>query len=327
GAPGETAMPEPEDTATRQCAVRKQLIRILILWFTASIYIWSAWSKLDASFIQSHGPKFVLAILDAVGISTRFWSEENWQLAAVMLPIIELVVGVGLLFRRIRGFALLASLLMHLLLIVAVGPWGLDHSPAVLLWNGFFIAQNVILFVSGRRADATAGVSGSESVNETHTDANPASAPRPNFAIAVTVAVILIPALRSVGCCDAWPAWAVYASSPARVLVQVRNDSVDRQPKSLRKYVESRKINDGWSWLRIDLWSLNATGTPIYPADRFQFAIARSIWEDSQFPNSIRVVQESDADRMTGKRDRTQVIDESEIAEFGTRFRLNSMPR
>ena len=109
--------------------------------------------------------------------------------------------------------------------------------------------------------------------------------------------------------------------------MQVRNDSVDRQPKSLRKYVESRKINDGWSWLRIDLWSLNATGTPIYPADRFQFAIARSIWEDSQFPNSIRVVQESDADRMTGKRDRTQVIDESEIAEFGTRFRLNSMPR
>lgn len=41
-----------------------------VIWLTASIYAWSAWSKLDASFLDSHGPKFVHAICEALGLST-----------------------------------------------------------------------------------------------------------------------------------------------------------------------------------------------------------------------------------------------------------------
>ena len=135
-----------------------------ILWLTASIYVWSAWSKLDASFLQSHGPKFVSTICDVVGISTRFWTDRTWQIAAAMLPVGELIVGIGLLFPRTRNAALWSSLMMHGVLILAVGPWGLNHRAGVLLWNGYFIIQNLVLLRATQKPGATAGLPGATAV-------------------------------------------------------------------------------------------------------------------------------------------------------------------
>ncbi len=298
-----------------------------ILWLTASIYIWSAWSKLDASFLQTHGPKFVGAICDAIGFSTRFWTDRTRAFAAATLPIGELIVGVALLFRKTRSVALCGSLLMHFVLILAVGPWGLNHNAGVLLWNGFFIIQNVVLLVAVRQSRANAVSPGGECTTETSITAKFRWVRRRSAAVLILAGAVLFPALRSAGCCDSWPAWAVYASSPARVLVQVREDSVDQLPDSVMSYVEPRRINDGWSWLRIDLWSLAATGAPIYPEDRFQLGVARSVGREADLQDDIRIIYEEESDRWTGKRQRSEKSGEAEMAEPGKRFLLNSMPR
>jgi len=298
-----------------------------ILWFTASIYAWSAWSKLDASFLQTHGPKFVGAICDAIGFSTRFWTDRTWQITAAALPIGELIVGVALLFRKTRSVALCGSVLMHLVLILAIGPWGLNHNAGVLLWNGFFIVQNVVLLVAVRQSGANAGLPRGECTTETSTTWKVRCARRRSAAVLILAGAVLFPAVRSVDCCDTWLAWAVYASSPARVLVQVREDSVDQLPESLIPYVEPRPINDGWSWLRIDLWSLAATGTPIYPEDRFQLGVALFIAREAGLRADIRIIHEEESDRWTGKRERSEKAGEAAMGELAKRFLLNSLPR
>lgn len=297
-----------------------------ILWFTASIYIWSAWSKLDASFLQTHGPKFVRAICDAIGFSTRFWTDRTWAFAAATLPIGELIVGVAMLFGRIQKFALCGSLLMHLVLILAVGPWGLHHNAGVLVWNGFFIVQNIVLLLAVRQAGATAGFPSGESTTETRTAGKVSCSRRP-ATVFILVGAVLFPALHSVECCDTWPAWAVYASSPARVLVQVREDSVDQLPESLMPYVEARRVNDGWSWLRSDLWSLTATGAPIYPEDRFQLGVALFVAREANLRDGIRVIREEDSDRWTGNREHSEKVGESAMGGLAQQFLLNSAPR
>jgi hypothetical protein len=301
--------------------------RQAIIWLTASIYVWSAWSKLDWSFLHSHGPKFVNAICEAVGLSTQFWSDRTWLLAAACLSVGELLVGVAFLFRKTRACGLAASVVMHLLLMVAVGPWGLDHKTGVLLWNGYFIVQNVMLFLAERRFGAASELPSNDSaIGSSH--AGRASKGTPQRAVfVVVVGAILFPAFRAVGCCDTWPAWAVYASSPARILVQLRDNEVERLPKTILPFVEPRRINDGWSWLRIDLWSLAATGTPIYPEDRFQLAVARSIAEDADLGGGILIIHDGEADRWTGIRERSDVSGAAEIAELESRFHLNTTPR
>lgn len=298
-----------------------------VLWLTASIYVWSAWSKLDMSFLQSHGPKFVDAICDVIGLSTRFWTDRTWQIVAAALPIGELAIGIALLSNRTRKVALAISVVMHLLLVLAVGPWGLNHRAGVLLWNSFFIIQNLVLLRATWNRDAAAGLAGSDCIDGESAAGKGSVVTERWVAILILTIAGLFPALRFVGYCDTWPAWAVYASSPARVLVQIRDDSVDQLPESLQKFVEPRQINDGWSWLRIDVWSLDATGTPIYPQDRFQLGVARSVAQIFSDRASLRIIHEVQADRWTGKRNRTQAIGEADIVEFGTRFSLNSESR
>jgi hypothetical protein len=298
-----------------------------VLWLTASIYVWSAWSKLDVSFLQTHGPKFMDAICDVVGLSTRFWTDRTWQIAAAALPIGELAIGIALLLNRTRRLALAGSVVMHLLLMLAVGPWGLNHRAGVLLWNSFFMIQNLVLLRATWNRDATAGSAGSDGIDGESTAGQGSVVTERRVAILILTSAVLFPVFRSVGYCDTWPSWAVYASSPARVLVQISDDSVEQLPQSLQKFVEPRQINDGWSWLRIDRWSLDATGTPIYPQDRFQLGVARLVAQRFHLSGSIRIIHEAQADRWTGKRNRSQAIGEADIAEFGTRFGLNSESR
>ena len=301
--------------------------RRAIIWLTASIYMWSAWSKIDTGFFHSHGPKFVSAVCEATGLSTQFWSDRTWVIAAALLPVCELVVGATLLFRRSRAYGLAASLAMHLLLMVAVGPWGLNHEAGVLLWNGYFIMQNVILFIAERRSDARSAQPRNDAlVGSSFCSWGSKGNPQSGILV-VLLWVILFPAVRAVGYCDTWPAWAVYASSPARILVQVRHDKVERLPKTMQQYVERRRINDGWSWLRIDLWSLTATGTPIYPEDRFQLAVACSVVSESGMGEEVRIIHEGDSDRWTGERELTDVVGEAEISELARKFLLNTTPR
>ena len=290
--------------------------RLAILWLTASIYVWSAWSKLDAGFLQTHGPKFVAAICDVVGFSTRFWTDQTWKITSLMLPLGELLVGIGLLVRQTRNAALWVSLVMHFVLILAVGPWGLNHRSGVLLWNGFFIAQNILLMRAARTERSLASSAGQSSGDF-----------RRRIPGLILGAAFLFPAFRSVGCCDTWPAWAVYASSPARVLVQVRETSVGQLPEGLEQYVEPRRVNDGWLWLRIDLWSLEATETPIYPEDRFQLGVARWAARESDLRDGIRIIHEEESDRWTGQRKGSEKVGDAGMAELEERFLLNSLPR
>jgi len=299
--------------------------RRAIIWLTASIYVWSAWWKFDASFFHSHGPKFVSAMCEATGLSAHFWSDHTWMIATALLPVGELLVGVALLFLRSRVYGLAASLVMHLLLIVAVGPWGLDHEAGVLLWNGYFIVQNVILIVAERRSGGSSGQFSNDMMVGSSLSRWGTSQ---SYILVVLVGAILFPVTRSAGYCDIWPAWAVYASSPARILVQVRHDkAAERLPKTMQQYVERRRINDGWSWLRIDLWSLTATGTPIYPEDRFQLAVAYSVVSESGMGDEVRIIHEGESDRWTGERDLTDLVSETEVSRLAKQFRLNTIPR
>ena len=247
------------------------------------------------------------------------------MIATALLPVGELLVGVALLFLRSRVYGLAASLVMHLLLIVAVGPWGLDHEAGVLLWNGYFIVQNVILIVAERRSGGSSGQFSNDMMVGSSLSRWGTSQ---SYILVVLVGAILFPVTRSAGYCDIWPAWAVYASSPARILVQVRHDkAAERLPKTMQQYVERRRINDGWSWLRIDLWSLTATGTPIYPEDRFQLAVAYSVVSESGMGDEVRIIHEGESDRWTGERDLTDLVSETEVSRLAKQFRLNTIPR
>ena len=293
----------------------------LLRMLTVSLYFHSAVSKLDFSFLETNGQDLVSGLLGTVGLSLEYCSPATRRMAAAMLPVGELLVAFALCSGTLRRLGFYGSIAMHALLLIALGPLGMNHMPGVLIWNGYFILQNWLLFGrhlhSGREVDVLA--------------------PRPAAACAklsscsrwteaLVVAVVLLPLLESLDRIDHWPAWAVYAAHPERVRIYVHNDHVARLPDSLRKHVESPKPFDPWRRVRADSWSLDVLQVPIYPQGRFRLGVAIGIARACDADMEIRIVMDSRANRWTGERTSRVLNGTRELLGETSRFWLNVQP-
>lgn len=323
-----------------------------VLSLTAGIYFWSAVSKLDASFAATHGQQFVETLFGIVGMSTRFWSDSLRSSAAMLLPLSELVVAVLIVIPRTWKFGWPLSIVMHGLLLLATGPFGLNHQPGVLIWNAFFVCQNMILWRCSRTVSATILRRRSGEFSESDLPV-----PDPDLlktfenrlqtgsfwqiiyrdllsdclAVLILACGLILPGLRWFGLCDPWPGWAVYASQPARVTLLVEQDAdvklPSELPSELRPFVQPRQLADGRAFVRIDLWSIEETGAPLYPGERFAVGVALWLSEQPGLDEAVHVVVQSEADRWSIKRDSREFRGRTAIREFAMSFRINTQAR
>lgn len=232
-------------------------------WLTIGIYAWSAVSKLDAGFLAEQGRMLFDGFLTAIGRDPASLSPAVKRAGPVMLVAGEALVAVALAIPRTRTGGLVLSLVMHAGLMLTLGPWGLRHEPGVLLWNGLFIVQNLILF---RRL----AVAPPPATNPPG-DRNPIPA-----RLALSIALGL-PAFLDLGWWDVWPSWAVYSSRGGWTTVLVKAGDEEKLSPGARSHLRDPEPLSEWRRLEIDRWSLAALGCPEYPQQRFRLAVAMSL--------------------------------------------------
>ena len=287
-------------------------------WLVIGIYAWSAWSKMDHGFVIGHGRFLLDGLFKSIGLIKgieTFTEPARWGMTA-SVPIFEMLIAIGLCWQRTRFLALIAAGCMHAALILALGPFGHQHQPGVLIWNLFFLVQNWVLFGKPSASQPEKDFNSKMSSNRTGN----------HFARTIVIAALIWPSLEQFGLCDHWPAWAVYAAKPERVTVFVHSDEEPKLPDRLRPYLGAQPVIDEWRPLRIDRWSLNTLYAPIYPQDRFQVGVALDI--SRQFDlNHLRVMIEGPADRWTGKRKVSQYIGIESLNQLADSYRFNAQPR
>ncbi len=300
------------------------MIRLLVI----SIYFYSAVSKLDYSFVHTHGQQFLLVVFQSVGLSIDDWSDNAKHLLAACIPIAELAVGIALCLPRLRRWGLSGSLLMHGLLLVVLGPWGLDHKPGVLIWNVYFIIQNILLFgpIYTRAASSVRPHAQSADSNSSETVSTSTRIGSQFAAVSVT-AVLVLPLLEPYGCFDHWPAWAVYAARTEKLKVYVHESQRERLPSELKQHVERPRFDSKWCRVYIDRWSLSELNAPIYPQQRFQLGVALAVARTYDLDSHLTVICESAADRRKGTRTSHEVFGSAELTQEAQRFWLNAIPR
>ncbi len=299
--------------ALAQPSVSIRLLRI----FVASIYVHSAVSKLDVAFFESHGRLLLSGLLDVCGLSDRLLPDAARNAMIGLFPVGELLVGAGLLIPRTRRWALVGSLAMHALLLITLGPLGLDHKPGVLVWNIAFIAQNLVLF-GGSRHNVAAEPEGAAAADF-----------RSGNAAAVVVAFVATaaPLLQPLGWFDNWPAWAVYSARPSVVEITVRDTRVNDLPVSLQAHVGPPPPLQEWRPVNIDAWSFAELDCPVYPQERYRLAVALAIADRAGLGDDMRVVLRGPPDRITGERWSTRLNGRDEIAESCSGFFINTQAR
>ncbi len=299
-------------------------MKVLII----SIYWHSGWSKLDWSFLNTHGEQLLKVITDALGLQFSEASPLVRQLLVSLLPIGEIAVAVGLCFRKTQRPAVFYASIMHMMLLWILGPWGLDHQPGVLIWNGFFLLQNLVLFRPF-----------SSSVSESQIEAELSETKGKRYlGIGVLAFAVMWPFLEPFGYCDHWPAWAVYASRPERVQIEIANHHLpdlpvemqtfirkdENSPENLQRFLAGNTV---WRKVEIEKWSLQTLHAPLYPQDRFQLGLAIWLAERYQLKENIRVIYQSPANRITGERTTRILNGRNAIQQAAMEFRLNAFPK
>ena len=292
-----------------------------------SIYVWSAWSKMDLGFGATHGYFLLAGLCKSLGLLPFITALPATFVAQfpVIMPLFELLIAIGLAVSWTRRWALIGAAMMHIGLLLALGPLGHGHQPGVLIWNVFFLIQNWYLF--SKEASAAQGelkVAGE--IPRDPITPNPVKGVGNGIATAIVVAAAIWPSVEAFGYCDHWPAWAVYASRPERVTIFIHSDELSKISPPFQKYLETQWGVDEWYRFRIDLWSLDAVHAPIYPQDRFQVGVALAACHQFELTR-IKVWIEGPANRWTGARTERTYFGIPALKELASTYRCNALPR
>jgi hypothetical protein len=277
--------------------------------WTVSLYTHSALSKLDLSFLDGLGLVFLQTACDPLGLDPAQWPPAARGAAVLAMPAFELTVAAALGFARTRRLGLIGATVMHLALVLVLGPLGLGHSTIVLMWNLAMLAECWVAF--GPRIEPF-------SLGEIRAGAS--------LAATVFAAGVVWPFGERWGLCDPWPAHALYASHVERADVYLHESEQGVWPAAVRRFVATG-VDSGDVWRRVDLteWSRAERGTPVYPANRATVGLARGI-AARYGVRLVRVVAFGPADRWTGRRTRREAIGLDALRALGRRFRLNARP-
>lgn len=297
-------------------------------WLVISIYAWSAVSKLDINFAGPPGLFFWEGLFQAIGrpLATRGWSATTVSIMALSIPLGELLVAVALMASQTRRWGALLAVAMHAVLILALGPWGQRQELGVLLWNGVFLIQALVLFwpvtstaeSSPQREDA-------RSIESTSTGMFSTWARRPLLFWCALLGMVGWPATASFGGCDEWLAWSLYAARPAWVRVLIHEDDVAALPDCWQPFVAANRLTDGeYRVFRVDRWSLATVQAPHYPQDRVQLGVATAVWRCH--PARWRVEWYGSAGVFSRSRATEVYATLPELESRLTKFRVNAQP-
>ncbi|MEK6257791.1 MAG: hypothetical protein AABP62_04145 [Planctomycetota bacterium] len=249
-------------------------------WLVIGIYFWSAVSKLDYTFCHEQGPALLGGLKQAMGLRgiPNRWTEALDVCGSLGIALGEMSAALLLAWPRTRWLGLWAATIMHLALLAALGPFGLNHSLGVLLWNVFFIVHDWLLFREAAASHPSSDETVLTQVRLWLRDVVTWPSSRPNrLALGAIAAAMAWPVLEPFGYCDHWMAWAVYSARTDQSQMPLSDENfLNNLPAAVRHHVIRSQI--GWiKMLDLGGWSLETLNVPISPQNRFHLGVFMAV--------------------------------------------------
>jgi hypothetical protein len=290
--------------------------RTFRLWrlLCVSIYVYSAISKADVAFINGMGHRFLETGLSFLGIDPSDLPRNLNVVAIAAMPLCELLIGIGLILRHGKRWALPLCMALHSSLILILSPMGLNHRPGVLIWNAALMVEVLLLFTGHEQPEDLTVIGSGRSA-------------RARLAECVAFIAVACPLLEPTGWFDHWPAWNLYSEQTDKVEILVRTDRLTRFPWELRRLSVPSRKDPKWSKAYIEEWSLQTLLAPIYPEDRFQVGVALALAERYRLDEAIMVRIHSPPNRISGQRSSHVIVGAQGLRKEAESFILNAIPR
>jgi len=220
-----------------------------------TVYVCSALSRLTPLPAETITGVIVRQLLNMTGLKALGADDASFTLLCHGMTAGEFLVGVLLLCKATRTVGCVAAMLLHSGLLIALGPFGLNHHWGVLLWNLCFLCVVPALFLANNQKPAESPATFSRRYRN------------------LVASVWIFPLSGLIGIADNWPSWQLYSSRPESWILLVHEADRGMLPPIMASSIGEPAPLSNWCPVKLDRWSLEQTSSPMYPEDRFQLAI------------------------------------------------------
>ncbi|MEZ4888153.1 MAG: hypothetical protein R3E32_25720 [Chitinophagales bacterium] len=248
---------------------RERIVFTVAALILSSMYFWSGVHKLHSGFANFVYPYLV----ETFGMQIDKTKTIHTVLAYGM-ALSELGIGLALLWKPSRKYAIIAALGMHLFILVVLGPFGRAENLVIVPWNVAMMVLVVVVFYRNEEVSLQSLLLPSMlSVNL--------------LRWGIVVLVVVMPLFSHFGMWDYYLSNTLYAGKTTRLLVVMPKENYeDRLPIAIRQHTQAVSNTPLFVYINADIWALKELNVPVYPQARVQYAIARyfcdyfSQWEN-----------------------------------------------
>lgn len=252
----------------------------------AGIYFWGGVQKLNPGF---EGTMLFL-------LGRLLPAEAAAPLAAasvLVVPAVEIFVGVALLTRRLRHVAVALALSTHAVVLLLLVPSGTN--TVVWPWNVAMAASAVVLFWRARGFSARPVL----------------AALRRPVSLAAAVLFCVMPALSFAGLWDSYLSAALYSGGTSEAVIRFGEPVYAGLPARVRR--AAAREGEGYA-LGVRRWSFMELNVPAYPEERVFRRVARGLCSHARAPTDVTLEIHQRPRHHWGGAGRTQTLDCSSLA-------------
>ncbi|ASU33288.1 DoxX family membrane protein [Mucilaginibacter xinganensis] len=226
---------------------RPALIMSCFVFVLASTYIYSGLHKLNYDFLQITWRQMILHSFFKVPFYVS--AHRLIYFSGYLLGLAELLAGVGLLFHKTKKAASAALILMHLFILILIGPGGLNYNAVVWPWNIAMIFYLYFLFFKNIEGKAifTGVFHGWNKL--------------------IFIFWGMLPALSFAGAWDSYLSSGLYSGKSPKMIISVRDTSKCLPLQPFCK-TGGAKLSYGQATINLKDWSITETNVVAYPEVR-----------------------------------------------------------
>lgn len=221
----------------------------------AFVYIWSGIQKFNSEFYKTVWP-WLIEPFDSFSTPEQI---SYLSKLGYLIPALEFLAGVLLFFSFTRKFALPFLILMHVFILILIGPTGRNHNPSVWAWN---ISMIFILYWS------FAGDAQSKYYHPGYQLQNI------SFYIVISM-IAIMPVFNLFNRWDSYLSANLYSGNTANGIILLNEKAKTKLPFYLQHFSVASGM-DRYT-LSVKTWAMHELGVPGYPEKRIYEAVEKEL--------------------------------------------------
>lgn len=226
-----------------------------VLWIQQmiliSVYLWGGIHKAHEGFLSVYNNSLIKPLLELTDNNTL---ESLLKSFGYLIPPIEFLTGIALLFNRTRKLGVWMAIATHVLIIVLLGPVkGYISNIVVWPWNVVMIAMVITSFYN-------------VPVIKWSTTAPTKALGRIRYL--VLLLIFVAPFFFYAGKWDRYLSFNLYSGRQKRMLVYVKDDASAKLPAGLEPYYRETNQQEGFRVLLTSIWVSEELKVALITEDR-----------------------------------------------------------